>query len=129
MPFMELLPIPCPPELVPDVTGEQASAVAYAAARAASTTFVGIERGAGGWTVKMDRHPVHIVDHGAAVAVGHAVRRLVAAGEADRAAAGPDGLVVHGVADEERARELAAAFHAALYGDLAPLARAVREGT
>ncbi|RPK31970.1 hypothetical protein EES37_34385 [Streptomyces sp. ADI91-18] len=53
----------------------------------------------------------------------------MAAGEADRAAAGPDGLVVHGVADEERARELAAAFHAALYGDLAPLARAVREGT
>jgi hypothetical protein len=33
--------------------------------------------------------------------------------------------MMHGVRNEERARELAAALHAALYGDLEPLARAV----
>jgi hypothetical protein len=36
-----------------------------------------------------------------------------------------DGFMLHDVPSEERARELAAAFHAALYGDLQPLARAV----
>ncbi|MGW3209259.1 hypothetical protein [Streptomyces sp. NPDC001135] len=34
-------------------------------------------------------------------------------------------FMMHGVRSEERARELAAALHAALYGDLDPLARAV----
>ncbi|MEU9590899.1 hypothetical protein AB0D84_14395 [Streptomyces sp. NPDC048193] len=39
--------------------------------------------------------------------------------------AGPVSVIMHGVRGEDRARELAAAFHAALYGDLGRLTRAV----
>ncbi|MFE6157028.1 hypothetical protein [Streptomyces sp. NPDC057889] len=39
--------------------------------------------------------------------------------------AGPVDFVLHDVGSEGRARELAAALHAALYGDLEPLTRAV----
>ncbi|MFG2754657.1 hypothetical protein [Streptomyces xanthophaeus] len=42
------------------------------------------------------------------------------------ASAGPDCLILRGIVSEERARELAAAFRAALYGDVAPLVRAVQ---
>lgn len=38
---------------------------------------------------------------------------------------GPIHFMMHGVRNEERARELAAALHAALYADLEPLPRAV----
>ncbi|MFF1570763.1 hypothetical protein ACFVY1_46855, partial [Streptomyces sp. NPDC058293] len=38
--------------------------------------------------------------------------------------AGPVYFVLHDVDNEPRARELAAALHAALYGDLQPLTRA-----
>ncbi|MGW7824676.1 hypothetical protein ACWGLF_42975 [Streptomyces puniciscabiei] len=39
--------------------------------------------------------------------------------------AGPVYFGLYDVATEQRARELAAALHAALYGNLAPLARAM----
>lgn len=38
---------------------------------------------------------------------------------------GPIYFMMHDVSSEERARELAAALHAALHGDLEPLERAV----
>ncbi|MEU4733125.1 hypothetical protein AB0G21_33515, partial [Streptomyces sp. NPDC023588] len=41
--------------------------------------------------------------------------------------AGPVYFVLYDVETEGRARELAAALHAALYGDLGPLVRAVPE--
>lgn len=41
--------------------------------------------------------------------------------------AGPVYFVLHDVETEDRARELAAALHAALYGDLEPLTRAAPE--
>ncbi|WP_328375262.1 MULTISPECIES: hypothetical protein [unclassified Streptomyces] len=53
-----------------------------------------------------------------------AILRLVNNREADFGAyTGPVYFMMHGVHSEERARELAAALHAALYGDLEPLAR------
>jgi len=57
------------------------------------------------WTVKADTLPV-----------GSGRRVADAVNEATR---------MHGVRDEERARELVAALHAALYEDLEPLSRAV----
>ncbi|MFH8805571.1 hypothetical protein ACH4F6_39575 [Streptomyces sp. NPDC017936] len=51
---------------------------------------------------------------------------MIRAGEIrSDSSAGPVHFVLHDVADESRARELAAALHAALYGNLAPLARAM----
>ncbi|MFF0087671.1 hypothetical protein ACFYR1_49830 [Streptomyces canus] len=55
-----------------------------------------------------------------------AIIRLIDGREAGSDAfAGPVYFMLHGVPSEARARELAAAFHAALYGDLGPLHRAV----
>lgn len=84
------------------------------------------------WTVKADTLPAGS-DHAVADAVNEAIRaailRLVGNREADFGAyTGPVYFMMHGVHNEGRARELAAALHAALYGDLEPLARAVPSG-
>jgi hypothetical protein len=71
--------------------------------------------------------PAHVVDKVTAAAIREAAVGLVQ----DRAvrsgsAVGPAYVVLYDVAGEDRARQLAAALHAALYGDLEPLASAVR---
>ncbi|MFE9839084.1 hypothetical protein ACFYP4_28685 [Streptomyces sp. NPDC005551] len=92
---------------------------------AQSAVFVGIEREGCHWTVKADTltaGPAHSVED----AVNAAIACLVRDREADvDAFAGPVYFMLHGVTGRERARELAAAFHAALYGDLGPLRQAV----
>jgi hypothetical protein len=120
------LPVPCPADLIPDVTGIQAFNAAYQAAKHAGTTFVGVERRGRRWTVKTDRAAGHAVDAAAAAAVRETVRRLVIDREVQGwASMGPQLVHLNGIAHEHRARELAAALHAALYGHLEPLSRAV----
>ncbi|WP_329331922.1 hypothetical protein OG866_03715 [Streptomyces sp. NBC_00663] len=120
------LPVPCPGPLIPDAT-DRFDAV-YRAAKAQRVVFVGIEREGERWTVKADAltaGPGHVVDDSVNVALRAAVVRLVREREAGSDAfAGPVYFMLHGVPSEGRARELAAAFHAALYGDLGPLRRA-----
>ncbi|MET9072480.1 hypothetical protein ABZX95_09880 [Streptomyces sp. NPDC004232] len=59
-------------------------------------------------------------------AVREAVLRLIRSRQIrPDSSAGPVYFVLHDVASEARARELAAALHAALYGHLEPLARAI----
>lgn len=127
MPVMQLLPVPCPGHLVPDATDRFDAA--YRAAKAQRAVFVGIEREGEWWTVKADAltaGPGHVVQDAVNVALRDAIVRLVGAREAGSDAfAGPVYFMLHGVPTEGRARELAAAFHAALYGDLGPLRRAV----
>ncbi|MFE9438362.1 hypothetical protein ACFYO2_05015 [Streptomyces sp. NPDC006602] len=70
--------------------------------------------------------PGHVVEDAVNVAMRAAIVRLVR----ERAAgvdafAGPVYFMLHGVPSEGRALELAAAFHAALYGALGPLRSAV----
>ncbi|MER7466806.1 hypothetical protein [Streptomyces sp. NPDC097981] len=81
------------------------------------------------WTVKADTltaGPGHAVDDVVNAAVRAAITRLVQQHEVDfDAYAGSVYFMMHGVRGEERARELAAALHAALYGDLEPLTSAV----
>ncbi|WP_433917514.1 hypothetical protein OIE50_01520 [Streptomyces canus] len=124
---MQLLPVPCPGHLVPDATDRFDAA--YRAAKAQRAVFVGIEREGEWWTVKADAltaGPGHVVQDAVNVALRDAIVRLVGAREAGSDAfAGPVYFMLHGVPTEGRARELAAAFHAALYGDLGPLRRAV----
>lgn len=127
MPVMQQLPIPCPGDLIPDATGRFDAA--YRAAKAQRAVFVGIEREGERWTVKADAltaGPGHVVDDAVNVAMRAAVVRLMDGREAGPDAfAGPVYFMLHGVTSEARARELAAAFHAALYGNLGPLHRAV----
>ncbi|MGW3852846.1 hypothetical protein [Streptomyces fagopyri] len=127
MPVRQHLPIPCPGHLIPDATDRFDAA--YRAAEGQRAVFVGIEREGEWWTVKADAltaGPGHVVDDAVNVAMRAAIVRLVREREANsNAFAGPVYFMLHGVPSEGRARELAAAFHAALYGDLGPLRRAV----
>ncbi|WP_123962382.1 hypothetical protein [Streptomyces sp. TLI_185] len=124
---MQQLPIPCPGHLIPDATDRFDAA--YRAAKAQHAVYVGIEREGERWTVKADAltaGPGHVIDDTVNLALRAAIARLVHERQAGTDAfAGPVYLMLHGVPSEERARELAAAFHAALYGDLGPLRRAV----
>ncbi|TWV34363.1 hypothetical protein FRZ03_28510 [Streptomyces misionensis] len=127
---MQPLPIPCPAHLVPDATGTDAFHDVYRAAMAQQAVFVAIEsERRQRWTVKADTLSAgsgHAVDGAVNDAVRAAITRLVENREVDLDAyAGPVYFMMHGVGSEDRARELAAALHAALYGDLGPLTRAV----
>jgi hypothetical protein len=123
---MQPLPLPCPAALIPDATDLDAFNAAYEAARAAGAVFVCIARSRRGWTVKADTltAPGHLVDDTATAAIRAAAVRLVRDRKArSGSSAGPAYIVLYDVAGEEKARELAAALHAALYGDLGPLRR------
>ncbi|MCZ4126125.1 hypothetical protein [Streptomyces sp. H39-S7] len=126
---MPSLRSPCPAHLIPDATGLDTFNAAYKAAKMADAVYVGVERRGRRWTVKADPLTAaagHVIDDCAHEAVCRAVIRLVRSGEISASSGpGPGYYTLNGVASEGRARELAAALHAALYGDLKPLARAV----
>ncbi|MFB7739818.1 hypothetical protein ACFC08_36895 [Streptomyces sp. NPDC056112] len=126
---MEPLPIPCPADLIPNATGLDEFNAAYQAAKTARAVYVGIERRGRQWTVKADAltaAPQHTVDDTTHDAIRAAALRLARSGEIrPNSGPGPVHYTLNGVEDEHRARELAAALHAALYGDLQLLARAV----
>ncbi|MFG2358668.1 hypothetical protein [Streptomyces sp. NPDC048521] len=129
---MQSLPIPCPAHLIPYATGTNAFHDAYRNAMAHNAVFVAIESEGQRWTVKADTLTAgsgHTVADAVNDAIRAAITRLVHNREADFGAhTGPVYFMMHGLRNEERARELAAALHAALYGDLEPLARAVPPG-
>ncbi|MFF4260401.1 hypothetical protein ACFY1L_55715 [Streptomyces sp. NPDC001663] len=91
--------------------------------------FVAIESDGPHWTVKADTltaGPTHSLEDTVNDAVRAAIVRIVHTREVGADAyAGPIYFMMHNVSSEERARELAAALHAALHGDLEPLHRAV----
>ncbi|WEO93114.1 hypothetical protein A6P39_002980 [Streptomyces sp. FXJ1.172] len=127
---MQPLPVPCPAHLIPDVTGTDAFHDVYRNAMAHNAVFVAIEsEKRQRWTVKADTLTVgsgHAVTDAVNEAIRTTITRLIQSHEVDLDAyTGPIYFMMHGVGSEERARELAAALHAALYGDLEPLTRAV----
>ncbi|MET8897978.1 hypothetical protein [Streptomyces albogriseolus] len=126
---MQPLMVPCPAHLIPDATGTNAFHDAYRNAMAHNAVFVAIEGEGQQWTVKADTLTAgsgHTVADAVNDAIRAAILRLVDDHEVDFGAyTGPIYFMMHGVRTEERARELAAALHAALYGNLEPLARAV----
>ncbi|MFH8260528.1 hypothetical protein [Streptomyces roseolus] len=128
---MPSLPTPCPADQVPDATAIDAFNTAYRQAKHQNAVFVAVENQGRRWTVKADAltaGPEHTVGDNAYDAIRAAVIRLIGAREIrSDSSAGPVYFVLYNVETEGRARELAAALHAALYGDLAPLARAVPE--
>ncbi|MFI6355581.1 hypothetical protein ACIBJF_23600 [Streptomyces sp. NPDC050743] len=126
---MQPLPVPCPAHLIPYATGTNAFHDAYRNAMAHNAVFVAIESEGPQWTVKADTLTAgsgHTVADAVNDAIRAAILRLVDNHEVDFGAyTGPVYFMMHGVRSEERARELAAALHTALYGDLEPLARSV----
>ncbi|MET8788402.1 hypothetical protein [Streptomyces sp. NPDC004589] len=125
---MQPLPVPCPADLIPDVTGLEALEAACKAARQQGVVFVGIERQSDRWIVKADvlTAPEHVIDTTEYAAVSTAVSQLIQSREIrPDSCAGPVYFALYDVTSEHRARELAAGLHAALYGDLRPLSHAV----
>ncbi|MGW4519034.1 hypothetical protein ACWEO4_45840 [Streptomyces sp. NPDC004393] len=125
---MQPLPTPCPADLIPEVTSMDVCNAATKAAKNQGAVWVAIERQGGGWAVKADAltAPHHTIDTAAYDAIRTAVILLIRSHEIrPDSSAGPVYFVLYDVESEHRARELAAALHAALYGDLDPLARAV----
>ncbi|MFE6684906.1 hypothetical protein ACFVFQ_00360 [Streptomyces sp. NPDC057743] len=126
---MQPLPVPCPAHLIPDASGTRAFHAAYRQAMTDRAVFVAIESDGPRWTVKADTltaGPEYSLDDAANDAIRAAIDRLVRNREVGLDAyAGPVYFMMHSVTSENRARELAAALHAALHGDLEPLNRAV----
>ncbi|MET9779286.1 hypothetical protein ABZ023_34440 [Streptomyces sp. NPDC006367] len=126
---MQPLPEPCPADLIPDATGIDAFNAAYRQAKQQDTVFIAVELQVGGWTVKADTltaGPHHLIDDSVYDAVRAAVIHLIRSREIrPDSSAGPVYFVLYDVESEQRAREIAAALHAALYEDLQPLAHAV----
>ncbi|MEU5390213.1 hypothetical protein [Streptomyces tibetensis] len=129
---MQPLSAPCPAVMIPDATGSNAFSAAYKQAKQQRVVFVAVERHGPRWTVKADAitAPQHFVDDSAYDAIRSAVNQLIRTREIrPDSSAGAAYCVLYDVTGEERARELAAAVHGALYGDLEPLARAVRKAS
>ncbi|MGA5556186.1 hypothetical protein [Streptomyces lavendulocolor] len=127
---MQPMPVPCPADQIPDATAIDAFNAAYKQAKQNRTVFIAVEHQGRRWTVKADVLTAgpHAVDDSTYDAIRAAVIRLIRAREIrSDSSAGPVYFVLYDVETESRARRLAAALHAALYGDLEPLAEAVPE--
>ncbi|MET8615675.1 hypothetical protein [Streptomyces misionensis] len=76
---MQPLPTPCPADLVPDATGQDAFNAAYRAAMQQRAVFVAVECQAQRWTVKADALTAfqHDIDATVYDAVRNAVIRLI----------------------------------------------------
>ncbi len=124
---MQPLPAPCPADLIPDTTAFDAFNTAYQQAKQQHVVFIAVHQQGRRWTVKADALTAdpHAVDASGCDAIRGAVIRLIRGREIRSGSAGPVYFVLYDVDSEPRARELAAALHAALYGDIEPLARAV----
>ncbi|MFB6675084.1 hypothetical protein ACFCWG_22255 [Streptomyces sp. NPDC056390] len=125
---MQPLPTPCPADRIPDATGLDAFRSVCQAAKDQRVVFIAVERQGLRWAVKADAltAPQHTIDTTVYDAVREAVIRLIRSHEIrPDSSAGPVYFVLHDVDNEPRARELAAALHAALYGDLELLTLAV----
>jgi len=127
--LMQPLPVPCPAHLIPNASGTKAFHQAYRQAMAHGVVFVAVESDGPRWTVKADTltaGPGHPADNTVNDAIRAAILRLIHTREVGADAyTGPIYFMMHNVPSEERARELAAALHAALHGNLEPLNRAV----
>jgi hypothetical protein len=126
--IMQPLPTPCPAELIPDATNPDTFYTAYHVAKQQRAVFVAIEHSGRQWTVKADAltAPGHVIDDTVQHAIRTALVHLARTGEiSNDSYTGPIYYALFDVADAVRARELAAAPHAALYGDVELLARAV----
>lgn len=108
---------PLPAALVPDCTSEEAHRAAYKRAKADSSIFVCVTRQGAHWSVVLDVISRPLVTDEAAKVVRAAVEELVATGVAGGGANfSTEYISIRQIGSEGQAREIAAAFHAAIYG-------------
>ncbi|MCX4235368.1 hypothetical protein [Streptomyces ortus] len=110
--------IPLQAALIPDCTEPEAHRAAYRTAKANNAIFVCIARHGQRWKVQLDvmasRKP-YVPDQAMAI-LQSAAEALVLDGTVEQANIGADYISMWPIETEERAREIAAAFHAAMYG-------------
>jgi hypothetical protein len=115
---MPTLGTPLPAALIPDCTKPEAHRAAYKSAKSDDVIFVCIARQGRRWKVQLDAMTSSgptIPDQAVAVLMS-AAEALVLAGTVMEASVGPDYISMRAIESEEKAREIAAAFHAALHG-------------
>ncbi|WP_369391308.1 hypothetical protein AB5J72_29455 [Streptomyces sp. CG1] len=104
--------------LIPDCTKAEAHHAAYRSAKANDAVFVCIARQGQRWMVELDAMASSgptIPDQAVAV-LQSAVETLVVAGTVAQASIAPDYISMGAIETEAKARDIAAAFHAALHG-------------
>ncbi|WP_326671801.1 hypothetical protein [Streptomyces sp. NBC_01257] len=109
--------MPLPAALIPDCTSEEAHRAAYKRAKADSSIFVCITRQGAHWSVVLDVISRPLVTDEAAKVLRSAVEELVATGAAAGGANfSTEYILLRKIGSEGQAREIAAAFHAAICG-------------
>ncbi|MFE2987971.1 hypothetical protein [Streptomyces sp. NPDC059262] len=110
--------MPLQAALIPDCTKPEAHRAAYKKAKANDAIFVCIARHGQRWKVQLDvmasRKP-YVPDQAMTV-LQSAAEALVLDGTVEQANIGADYISMWPIETEERAREIGAAFHAAMYG-------------
>jgi hypothetical protein len=110
--------MPLQAELIPDCTKPEAHHAAYRSAKTNDAIFVCIARQGRHWKVELDAMASSkpIVPDQAVTVLRSAAEALVVAGTVTQANVGADYISMGPIEGEKKAREIAAAFHAALYG-------------
>ncbi|MFJ6784654.1 hypothetical protein [Streptomyces yangpuensis] len=110
--------MPLQAALIPDCTKPDAHHAAYRSAKASDAIFVCIARQGRRWKVQLDAMTSSkpIVPEQAMTVLRSAAEALVLAGTVTNADVGADYISMWPIESEEKARQIAAAFHAALYG-------------
>ncbi|MEV5354124.1 hypothetical protein [Streptomyces sp. NPDC052693] len=109
---------PLPAALIPDCTGPEAHHTAYRSAKTNNAIFVCIARQGQRWKVELDAMASSgpLIPDEAVTVLRSAAEALVLADTVTQANIAPDYISMWEIETEERAREIAAAFHAALHG-------------
>lgn len=103
---------------IPDCTKPEAHHAAYKSAKANDAIFVCIARRGRHWMVELDAmasSKPYVPDHAMTI-LQAAAEALVLDGTVKQANIGADYISMWPIETEKRAREIGAAFHAALYG-------------
>lgn len=110
--------MPLQAALIPDCTEPEAHRAAYRTAKANNAIFVCIARHGQRWKVQLDvmaSSKPYVTDQAMAV-LRSAAEALVLDGTVEQANIGADYIAMWPIETEERAREIGAAFHAAMFG-------------
>ncbi|MFI0908214.1 hypothetical protein ACH4TE_32575 [Streptomyces sioyaensis] len=115
---MSMPATPLQAALIPDCTKAEAHHAAYRSAKTNDAIFVCIARQGRRWKVELDAMASSrpIIPDPSVKVLQSAAEALVVAGTVTQANIGPDYISMWAFESEEKAREIAAAFHAALYG-------------
>jgi hypothetical protein len=109
---------PLPPSLVPDCTKPEAHHEAYKSAKTNDAIFVCVARQGQRWKVELDAFSCNgptIPDEAVAV-LRSVAETLVLTDVVTQANIAPDYISMWAIESERKAREIAAAFHAAMQG-------------